>query len=54
MLVVSLLALREKEPLVDVMVNEIPRKNFVVGLPPRHKEIRIGKSAGSIFASIAL
>ena len=54
MLVVRLLALRQKEPLVDVMVNEIPRKNFVVGVPPRHKEVRIRKSAGSIFASNAL
>src|ERR1019366_7627750 len=42
---VRFFAFRKKEPLVDVMVNEIPGQNFVVGVVPRHKEIGIGKSA---------
>ena len=50
MLVVSLLALRQKEPFVDVMVNEIPRQNFVVGIVPCHEGIGIGKSARTAFA----
>src|SRR5271167_1038191 len=50
MLVVSFFSFRKKEPFVDMMVNEIPRQNFVVGVVSRHKQIGIGKSARTAFA----
>ena len=57
MFVVSFFSFRKKEPFVDVMVNEVPRKNFVVGVMARHKRIGIGEIgtfARAIFARDAL
>lgn len=48
MLVVSFLTFRKKEPFVNVMVNEVPWKNFVIGVASRYEEIRIGKAAGAV------
>ena len=45
MLVVGLLAFRQQEPFVDVMVDEIPRQNFVVRVMARDEEIGISECA---------
>ena len=45
MLVMGLLALRQKKPFVDVMVDEIPRQDLIMAESARDKEIRIGQAA---------
>ena len=34
---------------MDVMVNEVPRQDFVIAIAPRHEGVGIGKAAGAIF-----
>lgn len=43
MLEVRLFALGQQEPLVNMMVNKIPRQNFVMSIAARNKKIRIGQ-----------
>src|ERR1700730_13349970 len=52
MFVMRLLALREQEPFVNVMIDKVPRQHFVVRVLPRHVKAGI-REAGSALARFA-
>src|SRR5579863_1656335 len=44
MFVMGLLALREEEPFVDMMIDEVPREQFVMGKMTRDVEVGVGEA----------
>ena len=44
MLEVRLLAFRKEEPFVDVMIDKVPRQQFVMAVVSEDKRVGIGKS----------
>ncbi len=48
MFVMRLLAFRQQEPFVDVMIDEVPRQHFVMGVLACDVEIRVGQICNAL------